>query len=257
MKFTDNELRRGFTLAEVLITLGIIGVVAAMTLPALVQKQQEKVTVTQLKKVYSELSQAMSFAVTEDGTADTWNIYSYELTDENKDNGSDTGASGQKYERFEPHNLIKRLKVSKDCQYKSQGCFIDSGYKMLNGAKERNFENLNNQYYKIVLADGTAIAFEGYEPSLSPDDDRNYGEIWVDVNGNKNPNIAGKDLFLFVYTKDRIYPYGYKKNNVPLSNTNCKRSSSGYDCTSWVLANGNMDYLHCDNLDWNGKTKCK
>ena len=42
-----------FTLAEVLVTLGIIGVVAAMTLPALVQNYKEKATVTQLKKVYS------------------------------------------------------------------------------------------------------------------------------------------------------------------------------------------------------------
>ena len=42
--------RIGFTLAEVLITLGIIGVVAAITLPALIQKQQEKILVNQLKK---------------------------------------------------------------------------------------------------------------------------------------------------------------------------------------------------------------
>ena len=47
-----------FTLAEVLITLGIIGVVAAMTLPTLIQKYQEKVTVNKLKKMYSVLSQA-------------------------------------------------------------------------------------------------------------------------------------------------------------------------------------------------------
>lgn len=40
---------KGFTLAEVLITLGIIGIVAAMTLPILIQKHQEKVTVTKVK----------------------------------------------------------------------------------------------------------------------------------------------------------------------------------------------------------------
>ena len=49
-----------FTLAEVLVTLGIIGVVAAMTMPTLVSNHQKKVYVTQLKKVYTELTQALS-----------------------------------------------------------------------------------------------------------------------------------------------------------------------------------------------------
>ena len=65
-------MKKGFALAEVLITLGIIGIVAAMTLPALVQKNQEKVTVTKLKKVYSILSQAYQFAVNDYGTPDLW-----------------------------------------------------------------------------------------------------------------------------------------------------------------------------------------
>ena len=49
---------RAFTLAEVLITLGIIGVVAAMTLPTVVNKYKEKETVTKLKKFYSIISQS-------------------------------------------------------------------------------------------------------------------------------------------------------------------------------------------------------
>ena len=43
-------MRKGFTLADVLITLGIIGIVAALTLPSLIQKYQEKVTLERLKK---------------------------------------------------------------------------------------------------------------------------------------------------------------------------------------------------------------
>lgn len=46
-------MKKGFTLAEVLITLGIIGVVAAMTLPTLVQKYQDKADHSHLQKVYS------------------------------------------------------------------------------------------------------------------------------------------------------------------------------------------------------------
>ena len=47
----------GFTLAEVLITLGIIGVVAALTLPSLVTNYQKQVTVNKLKKFYNGLEQ--------------------------------------------------------------------------------------------------------------------------------------------------------------------------------------------------------
>ena len=51
-------MKKGFTLAEVLVTLGIIGVVSAMTVPTLMQNHQRKTYVTQLHKVYNELNQA-------------------------------------------------------------------------------------------------------------------------------------------------------------------------------------------------------
>lgn len=57
--------RFAFTLAEVLITLGIIGVVAAMTIPVLVQKYKEQATVTRVKKFYSVFSQAYTMAINE------------------------------------------------------------------------------------------------------------------------------------------------------------------------------------------------
>ena len=55
--------KKAFTLAEVLITLGIIGVVAAMTLPTLVGEYQKKQTATQLKKFYSIMQQAITRAI--------------------------------------------------------------------------------------------------------------------------------------------------------------------------------------------------
>ena len=245
----DDIRRAAFTLAEVLITLGIIGVVAAMTMPVLIQNHREKVTVTQLKKTYSVLSQAMLMAVNENGTADMWDAYQSE----------NDGDSEESVTRFTPVNLVKQLKVAKDCGFTSNGCFPAAEYKALNGAAERDFENLS-RYYKIVLSDGTMLALEGYEPQKDVFDgveDRAYGEIWVDTNGKKFPNKVGKDLFLFLYKKDRILPYGYNNTDKPLSSTGCSTAGTGYACTAWVLYNENMDYLHCDDLSWTGKRQCK
>ena len=60
---SGQAARLGFTLAEVLITLGIIGVVAAMTMPSLITKYQKQVAVEQYKKIYSILKNAELRAV--------------------------------------------------------------------------------------------------------------------------------------------------------------------------------------------------
>ena len=65
-----NKGLKGFTLAEVLVTLGIIGVVSAMTVPSLVQNYQRQSYVTQLHKVYNELQQAFVQVVTENNAID-------------------------------------------------------------------------------------------------------------------------------------------------------------------------------------------
>ncbi len=63
--------RAGFTLAEVLITLGIIGVVAALTMPALMASYQKKVLETRIKKFYSVQNQVISMKIAQDGAVDT------------------------------------------------------------------------------------------------------------------------------------------------------------------------------------------
>ena len=61
-----------FTLAEVLITMTIIGVVAALTVPTMIQNYQEKATVAKLRTVYSTLNQAFYMAKTDKGSPETW-----------------------------------------------------------------------------------------------------------------------------------------------------------------------------------------
>lgn len=67
-------MKFGFTLAEVLITLGVIGVVAVMTMPTLIQNHQKQETVTKLKKVYSLVNQAIKMSEAEYGDIEHWDI---------------------------------------------------------------------------------------------------------------------------------------------------------------------------------------
>ena len=65
-------MKKGFTLAEVLITLGIIGVVAAMTMPSLIQNYRKKEATTRIKKFYSMMSQAVLLSTNDNGEPTEW-----------------------------------------------------------------------------------------------------------------------------------------------------------------------------------------
>ena len=79
---------------------------------------------------------------------------------------------------------------------------------------------------------------------------------------DKPPNATGKDVFWFVLTKYGLVPGGLAEetgsstfdNRCNLEKTG---TMNGYGCTAWVIYNENMDYLKCNDLSWNGKTKCK
>ncbi len=97
--------RLAFTLAEVLITLAVIGVVAALTIPSVVRNYQKTQAVTQLKKAYSTIANTTNLAVAEYGPVETW-----EMKDANE------GGTGAGSVYFAQRYLIPYLKVSKDCE---------------------------------------------------------------------------------------------------------------------------------------------
>ena len=72
LHFAHNDKKCAFTMAEVLITLGIIGIVAAMTMPILIGKYKKQEVVTKLKKVYSVMNQAIMKAEVENGPIEDW-----------------------------------------------------------------------------------------------------------------------------------------------------------------------------------------
>jgi type II secretory pathway pseudopilin PulG len=220
-----------------LITLGIIGIVAALTMPTLVANYQEKVIATKLKKAYSLFSDAYAQAI-DDEDITTW------FSGTNR---------AQNAEIFFNH-LQPYLKISKDCAF-GKGCLTPGYLKNLNGANYINYEN-NTEEYKFILADGAAIFIYLHNPACSVDDV--CGHIKVDVDGFNGPYAWGKDVFLFHILSNRLLPAGagdYQSFAAYCSRTSTI-TSNGVGCTAWVIYNENLDYLHCDDLSWGGKTKC-
>lgn len=242
-----NTRKNAFTLAEVLITIGIIGIVAALTMPSLIQKNKEKATVTAVKKAYSVLSNAYTLAKLDNGDPTNWNTITYA--------SFDGAVNGLKV-------LSKYMKSVKICD---------------------NEADINKcaPYKEITLLDGQPIAVDGSYLFLSDGSILSYfvesenctgnwgntkelksvcAELHVDINGKKGPNIAGEDIFHFYLTKYGIVPFGVPEAT-RLFEGHCNKKinyfPNGWGCAAWVIHNENMDYLKCDDLSWDGKTKCK
>lgn len=246
-------MKKAFTLAEVLITLGIIGVVAAMTLPTLIQNNQEKAAVTKLKKIYSLLQQSYMFALNENGEPDEWGI-----------SGHDNLEGAENIANI----LFKHMKKIKKCERNEQeGCGFAEEYYYINGEKA-DYTNLHNAIVYQVNVDGSSLAIITRSANCS----ENRGNtpqlknvcaiVTVDINNTKHPNTYGKDYFMFYLTKYGIIPAGTTEETFHTFNgTNryscLSTSAEGGACTAWAIMNENMDYTKCKDLDWKGKTKCK
>ncbi len=240
-----------FTLAEVLITLSIIGIVAAMTLPAIIQKQQEKIIVNKLKKNYSIMQQAYFMALNDKGTPDKWNLIENLNTNNNE----------VKDENNFLYHMKEYLKIIKYCGSEKKDCWTDA--KALNGNGFNDHEYFR-RYSKAILADGSNILtfVESSDCTITRSNIKDVcGFYRTDINGNKPPNTLGKDIFTFYITKTRLIPAGTEKeaNGAHSFEKNCRDSKAhqGRGCTAWVIYNENMDYLHCSDLSWNGKKTCK
>ena len=214
-----------FTLAEVLVTLGIIGVVSAMTVPTLMQNYQRQSYVTQLHKTYNEVSQA---------------LLRYQ-TDRNALNLTEAGLSSQ---TAWDAMVAQYFKTVQKCDNSLTPCFpATTSYKKMSGvALNSNVYNIETSY---VLASGASVRF------YYAVNGNRICFLMVDVNGQKGPNILGRDLFtLSIYNDGTIDDDG---SSAPLSeadrNTLFERDCNGdtgagdYGCFGKILNdNWQMNY---------------
>ena len=250
-----------FTLAETLIVMGIIGVVAALTIPNLNSSTADKERVAKVKKIYQNLDEAQSRAVATYGPMKTWFV-------------SDTSkkVATNKY----ADRIMEFMKVSKDCKQSVSGCFQNKNYKDSDNTDHGGGPNVWPDDRKFNLADGASISLSiepvGANACKRADDGTKFGEsnrcgsLSVDIDGGlKGKNAYGIDFFQFVITTDGIHPAGIENSNGGTNIVNwCFKK--GNACTGWVIANDNMDYLKtdasgkCPNgkvLNWTTNTSCK
>lgn len=214
--------KKAFTLAEVLITLGIIGVVASMTLPTLVNKYKKQEAITRLQKTYTVLNQALKMSEAENEAYEYWQ------------SASDMGA-GEYFDKYwKPY-----FKISRKCNtYQECGYSSFTPWLLLNGNRSTLYvvqPQLRSTFY---TPDGALIAISAFTGST---DINNGGyvdtTIYVDINGPKNPNQYGKDFFLFVRTKKGVMPYGYDKSSTSVDN-NCSKNADGSLCSAKIAKDG-------------------
>lgn len=224
-----GKFKIGFTLAEVLITLGIIGIVSALTIPTLVMNHQTKVRITQLQKVYNDISNAAVAALADERVDSLDYTYVFEST---------SGAI-----KF----LEKYLKVAKTCNSANLDDCLAGTYSSLDGSASAAVADILPRGSQCVgLTSGASVcaayvyADDGYDT---------HGSISfvIDVNGKGAPNTNGRDLFQFDMYSDGKIGNSYMYNDSAASGEQCQENKSDADyggsCFSKVVADGwKMDY---------------
>lgn len=225
-------MKRGFTLAETLITIGIIGVVSAITIPTLVQNQQKKSLEVSFKKAYANLLNAFNKALIDDPI----------LFDDSTPHSYNPPIAQAVYKEY------RKLKSVTVGEYNKYYKNIRTYTKQKGGYPECSQIFNTSSSNHVITPDGSAISIM-----------QNCGTTYItlDTNGlNKGPNAYGHDYFLFQITrKGKIIPaevegeYIYDENGNKTSEKNtseeaknkCSQNSpsvlNGILCANYTLQN--------------------
>lgn len=233
-------MKKGFTLTEVLITLGIIGVVSALTLPSLSKYSQTSANAMKLKKCVQNIEQIFTVMIAQENTNDIFETQAWKSSD-------DTAT------------FVNCLQNYAIVGYDESGIADlygkNSIYSLDNNGKKGSL--INNygpfkDYMPLVMEDGTFIFMRTYNKENSDaknDSDMlmlgtalnaKAADIYIDVNGKKLPNTVGRDLFHFYLGQDGVlYPDGskdfaaFKDGEV----TDWQGNKSEYKCTDDAKGN--------------------
>jgi type II secretory pathway pseudopilin PulG len=222
-----------FTIAEVLIVLGIIGIIAEVTIPALMHDFQDAEFKSKLKKEYSVMSQAYQ-----------------ELAFDNGGQFADSISGCSEYENSCLKDVFKqKLKWVKECDTNADpnlgSCFVSQdNVKYLNGHSANSYYFNGNDTAGLILNDGASIAFSLNSRECaslsSPNRSDRCAFLVFDVNGpNLKPNAWGRDLYVFIIFAKVISPGGVGIIDTMVADADdCNTGTNrGYTCASKYIGN--------------------
>ncbi len=160
-------MKKAFTLAEVLITLGIVGVVASVTIPTLIKNYNKKVIENKLKLGYTTYVNAIKLSEIDNGPINEW----------------DSAIKGKEYWTRYMADYFKGAKLCKNSK--------DCGYQNIN-----SLEFTGHNYGIITSEDRILFALPNNIVIFRVFDDSNF-HFYMDVNGPKRPNKLGEDVLTF------------------------------------------------------------
>lgn len=220
---------KAFTLAEVLLVVAIIGITAAIALPNLSQNVDEDKYIMLTKTTYNELDSGFARMLA--------NKSLEEIID---DAGATTSAAKAKAIVDE---LSKYVKMGTNCGNEITKCHNSSKkYVEYDGSsiEDKTFgKSFSDAAAAFTLPSGAVAIIYNYDTS-------NAFNIYFDVDGVKGPSKKGVDIFDVKIVDDGL----------DVVTINGENLSPDYSALSWVLSIGNMDYLHCNDLNWSTKHQC-
>ena len=227
-----------FTMAEVLLVVAIIGITAALALPNLSQGIDEDKYVMMAKATYSELDSGFSRMFANKSLRE---IY----TDAN------ASTDAQRCKAI-VDELSKYVKMGKNCGNSLTQCYNSSkSYKEADGSVIDDTwpSGKSSNSAAFTLLSGAVVIVYGNDERISVD---------FDVDGEKGPCKCNVDIFRAAI--DHVNLDSLTANLQYWVDESEKAGDAyldpDYDALEWVLSKGNMDYLHCNDLNWSTKTQC-
>ncbi|MDD3014677.1 MAG: prepilin-type N-terminal cleavage/methylation domain-containing protein [Candidatus Gastranaerophilales bacterium] len=215
--------KKAFTLAEVLITLLIIGVISSIVIPAIIQDSQDSELRTSWRKAYSDIDQAIRRIVFDQA-------------------GNLIGMCSD--DNCLKNELSKYLSYSKQCDATSNTTSINGCWHIYNGDSTYKAKYLSNSavttstWYTspagLILNNGNLLYIAWYSSTCT----RAYGTVndcallFVDINGFKAPNTFGKDIYGIHVLNNGIKPFGTSGDSFQ---NRCTTSTNGFSCAAEYL----------------------
>ncbi len=237
LQMTNKRQKAAFTLAEVLITLGIIGVIAALTLPGLLAEYSKLVVETKLKKFYSQINQAIQLSEAQYGAKEYW--YSDTNSVETDADGNPIPGSSTAEKWFMKYigSHMTVIKVEYDELARPTYFFKDgTALKQMNGAMNDASDNDNMRDWTFYTAyPDRCLALYGSEENARGRCAFPFLYISGDAYGPDDPGMY--KLYKYHYKKD-FEPYKWNwDGDIQTLKNNCKGSKPEY-CTAWIQLNG-------------------